>query len=244
MNAWRVLGVALVCLTWATIGAAETLDDPFAELELRYIGPVGNRVSAVAGVPGDPLVVYAGAASGGIFKTEDGGATWKPIFDETPASSVGSLAVAPSDPNVVWAGTGETFIRANISIGDGIYRSTDAGKTWQNMGLGETGRIGRIVIHPTNPDIVFAAALGHAYGPQPERGVYRTLDGGATWEQILFIDENTGAIDIVMDPNNPRILFAAMWEIELSTATRRSGGAWMGVSSFGGRKNIRRTTLK
>jgi photosystem II stability/assembly factor-like uncharacterized protein len=236
MNVWRVLGVALVCLTWATIGAAETLEDPLAELELRYIGPVGNRVSAVAGVPGDPLVVYAGAASGGIFKTEDGGATWRPVFDDTPASSIGSLTVAPSDPNVVWAGTGEVFSRANISIGDGIYRSTDAGRNWQNVGLGQTGRIGRIVIHPSNPDIVFAAALGHAYGPQPERGVYRTLDGGATWEKVLFIDENTGAIDIVMDPNNPRILFAAMWEIELSTATRRSGGPGSGlhVSRDGG----------
>lgn len=234
------LGVAILFLlgsvAFATTTDAEPPDDPLAELELRYIGPVGNRVPAVAGVPGDPTVVYAGAASGGIFKTEDGGATWKPIFDETPASSVGSLAVAPSDPNVVWAGTGETFIRANISIGDGIYRSTDAGRKWQNMGLGKTGRIGRIVIHPNSPDIVFAAALGHVYGPQPDRGVYRTLDGGASWEQVLFVDENTGAIDIVMDPNNPRILFAAMWEIEVSTATRRSGGPGSGlhVSRDGG----------
>ena len=216
---------------------AEAADaDPFAELEYRHIGPVGNRAPAVTGVPGDPNTYYVGAASGGIFKTSDAGATWKPIFDETPASSVGSLAVAPSDHNVVWAGTGETFIRANISIGDGIYRSTDAGRTWQNRGLDKTGRIGRIVIHPEDPDVVFAAALGHAYGRQPERGVYRTRDGGASWDRVLFVDQKTGAIDIVMDPNNPRILFAGMWQIEISTSGRTSGGPGSGlyVSRDGG----------
>jgi len=213
----------------ALVAEEEEVADPFAELEFRHIGPVGNRVPAVTGVPGDPRVYYAGAASGGIFKSADSGATWEPIFDDTPASSIGSLAVAPSDPNVVWAGTGETFIRANISIGDGIYRSVDAGKTWENRGLAETGRIGRIVIHPSDSDVVFAAALGHAYGPQSERGVYRTLDGGATWDQVLFVDENTGAIDIIMDPNNPRILFAAMWQIKVWTAGRESGGPGSGL---------------
>jgi photosystem II stability/assembly factor-like uncharacterized protein len=222
------LGCAALLLAGAA-AATEATDDPFAELEFRYIGPVGNRVTAVVGVPGDSRTYYVGAAAGGIFKSEDAGATWSPIFDDTPASSIGSLAVAPSDPNVVWAGTGETFIRSNISIGDGIYRSTDAGRTWQHRGLEKTGRIGRVVIDPRDPDVVFAAALGHAYGPQPERGVYRTRDGGATWERVLFVDEDTGAIDLVMDPNNPRILFAATWQVRLWTAGRVSGGPGSGL---------------
>ena len=196
----------------------------WAFLPLRHIGPIGNRVIAVAGVSGDPAIYYAGAASGGIWKTTDGGLRWEPVFDGQPVQSVGSLAVAPSDPNVVWAGTGESFIRSHISLGAGIFKSTDAGRTWTKMGLGETGRIGRIAIHPANPDIVYAAAQGHSYGPQPERGVYRTMDGGTTWERVLFVDENTGAIDVVMDPNNPRILFAAMWQLEIHTWGRESGG--------------------
>jgi len=228
----RAVVLFVCCMApWSGAAMAEEVEpvDPFAELEFRHIGPIGNRAPAVTGVAGDPNTFYAGAASGGIFKTSDAGATWEPIFDDTPASSIGSLAVSLSDPNVVWAGTGETFIRANISIGDGIYRSTDAGRSWENMGLGKTGRIGRIVIHPRNPNVVFAAALGHVYGPQPERGVYRTLDGGESWEKVLFVDENTGAIDIVMDPNNPRILFAAMWEIRVWTAGRVSGGPGSGL---------------
>ena len=221
---WAALALVSVLAAGLVSGTARADEDPFAELEFRHIGPVGNRASTVAGVSGDPKTYYAGAASGGIFKSADGGATWEPIFDDTPASSIGSLAVAPSDPNVVWAGTGETFIRSNVSIGDGIYRSTDAGGTWEHRGLGKSGRIGRIVVHPSDTDIVFAAALGHAYGPQQERGVYRTSDGGGSWERVLFVDENTGAIDVVMDPNNPRILFAAMWQLKIWTAGRTSGG--------------------
>jgi photosystem II stability/assembly factor-like uncharacterized protein len=201
----------------------------FAGLRYRHIGPEGNRVSAVAGVPRDPDVYYAGAASGGIWKTTDGGVRWQPIFDAQPVSSIGALAVAPSDPNVVWAGTGEPFIRSNVSVGWGMFRSTDAGKTWTKMGLDHTGRIGRIVIHPTNPDVVYAAALGHGYGPQPDRGVYRTTDGGKTWEKSLFVNDSTGAYDVVMDPNNPRVLFASTWQFEIHTWGRGSGGAGSGV---------------
>ncbi|MEM7584130.1 MAG: sialidase [Acidobacteriota bacterium] len=208
--------------------AARATQDPLAQLlanfEYRHIGPLGNRVIAVTGVAGDPNVYYVGAASGGIFKTVDGGVHWQPIFDDQPVSSVGALAVAPSDPNVVWAGTGETFIRANISIGNGIYRSDDAGQTWRHMGLGATGRIGRILIHPTDPRIVYAAALGHGYGPQQERGVYRTVDGGDTWQRVLFVGEHSGASDLVMDPTNPRILFAGIWEIHITPWSRQSGG--------------------
>jgi len=203
--------------------------DLYKQLRYRHIGPVGNRVSAVAGVPGDPHTYYAGAASGGIWKTHDGGIHWQPIFDDQPVSSIGALAVAPSDSNIVWAGTGEAFIRSHISIGNGIYKSTDAGKTWTQMGLEATGRIARLVIDPRNPDVVFAAALGHAYGPQPERGIYRTVDGGKTWERLLFVDEKTGAADVVMDPRNPRILFAAMWQLEIHTWGRESGGPGSGI---------------
>ncbi len=202
----------------------EKKPDPFAALKYRYIGPVGNRVIAVVGIPGDPSVYYVGAASGGIFKSTDGGANWAPVFDGQPVSSVGSLAVAPSDPNLVWAGTGETFIRSNVSQGNGIYKSTDAGKTWKCVGLENTGRIGRIVIDPRDPDIVFAAAMGHCYGPQQERGVFRTTDGGKSWERVLFVDENTGCSDIAMDPSNPRILFAGMWPMFIRTWGKWSGG--------------------
>jgi len=234
-TAWR-LGIA-ACLSITTpgfvhaspSGSAPIPAELFDELEYRFIGPAGNRVIAVVGVVGDANVYYAGAASGGIFKTTDGGVHWEPIFDQQPAASIGSLAIAASDPNVVWAGTGETFLRANISIGNGIYRSTDAGKSWQHMGLETTGRIGRVIIHPTDPDVVYAAALGHCYGPQPERGVYRTRDGGESWERILFVDERTGASDLVMDPNNPRILFAGTWEIFVNTWSRRSGGPGSGL---------------
>lgn len=198
-------------------------------LRYRYIGPVGNRVTSIAGVPGQPYIYYAGAASGGIFKTIDGGVRWEAIFDGQPVSSIGSLEVAPSDPNIVWAGTGEACIRSHISVGAGIYKSTDAGRTWNLMGLEKTGRIGEIVIDPKNPDVVMACALGHAYGPQQERGVFRTTDGGKTWERVLFTDENCGCSDIVMDPNNPRILFAGMWPLEIHTWGRESGGPGSGL---------------
>src|SRR6516225_9324992 len=168
----------------------------YSQLKYRYIGPVGNRATSVAGIPGNPNVYYVGAASGGIFKSTDGGIHWDPIFDDEPISSIGSLAVAASDPNTVWAGTGESFIRSHISVGNGIYKSLDAGKTWKLMGLEKTGRIANVIIDPHNPDIVLACALGHAYGPQPDRGVFRTTDGGKSWEKVLFVDENTGCSDM------------------------------------------------
>src|SRR5687767_2250423 len=171
-----------------------------SQLRFRYIGPVGNRVSAVAGVPGDPNVYYAGAASGGIWKSTDGGINWQPIFDNFDVSSVGALAVSPSNPNIVWAGTGEPHIRSHITVGNGVYKSTDAGRSWKRMGLEESGRVGKIAIDPGNPNIVFVAAQGHSYGPQRQRGVFRTRDGGESWEHVLFVDENTGAIDVEMDP--------------------------------------------
>jgi photosystem II stability/assembly factor-like uncharacterized protein len=192
----------------------------------RFVGPiVGNRVASVAGVPGDPTTYYAGAASGGVWKSTDGGNRWQPIFDKEPASAIGALAVAPSDPNVVWVGTGEAWaIRDSDVMGNGVYKSTDAGKTWTHMGLDATGRIGRVIVDPKNSDDVFVCALGRTTGPQQERGVYRTLDGGKTWDRVLFADENTGCSGLAMDPNNSRILFAGMWQIEMHTWGEFGGG--------------------
>ena len=199
------------------------------DLRYRYIGPVGNRVASVAGVPGDPNVYYAGAASGGIWKTVDGGSHWAPIFDDQPVQAIGALAVAPSNASVVWAGTGEPWIRSHISIGNGVYKSSDAGRTWTHMGLDSTGRIGRIAIDPANPDVVLVAAQGYSYGPQPQRGIFRTTDGGKTWSKVLFVDENTGGIDVVMRPDDSKTLFAAMWQLEMHTWGRESGGPGSGI---------------
>jgi photosystem II stability/assembly factor-like uncharacterized protein len=209
--------------------AQQITPDIYDTLRYRHIGPPGNRTSAVCGEPGNPLVYYVGAASGGIWKSTDGANTWFPIFDDQPAQSIGAIAIAPSDYNVVWAGTGEPFIRSNISIGNGVYKSTDAGKTWKHMGLEETGRIGRVVIDANDPDTVFVAALGHCYGPQRERGVYRTKDGGKTWEHVLFVGEDTGCFEIAMDPTNSRILFAGMWPLVIHTWGRFSGGPNGGI---------------
>jgi photosystem II stability/assembly factor-like uncharacterized protein len=200
-------------------------------LSFRFLGPVvGNRVASIAGIPGDPTTYYAGAASGGIWKTTDGGIRWLPIADSLPVTAIGSLAVAPSDPAIVWAGTGEAWaIRDSDVIGDGIYKSDDAGKTWKHMGLDETGRIGRIIVHPTNPDIVFACAAGRLTGPQQERGVYRTTDGGQKWDRVLFVDENTGCSGLSIDAKNPRTLVAGTWQVEMHPWAEISGGPGSGV---------------
>lgn len=220
----------------AAIAAPQRGSNPWDALHWRNIGPEGNRFSAAAGIPGDPLTYYVGSASGGVWKTTDGGTNWRPLFDSEIVQSIGSIAVASSDRNVIWVGTGEGKIRSHISIGQGVYKSTDAGETWTYTGLGKTARIPRIVVHPKDPNIVLACALGHAYGPQQERGVFRTTDGGATWERVLFVDENTGCSDLAMDPSNPRVLFAGMWQLEIHTYGRTSGGPGGGlfVSRDGG----------
>ncbi|HEU5450391.1 MAG TPA: hypothetical protein VFU76_00310 [Terriglobales bacterium] len=219
--AWTGL-VLFLCA--AALWAQGVTPETYSQLKFRYIGPVGNRTDAVAGVPGDPNIWYVGAASGGIFKSTDGGIHWEPIFDSQPVSSIGALAVAATDANIVWAGTGESFIRSHISLGNGVYKSTDAGKTWSYMGLEKTGRIARVEIDPHNPDNVVVCALGTAYGPQQERGVYRTTDGGKNWNRTLFVDENTGCSDLGVDPNNFRVQYAGMWQIEIHTYGRVSGG--------------------
>ncbi|HEU4837356.1 MAG TPA: hypothetical protein VFS90_23200 [Pyrinomonadaceae bacterium] len=218
-----------IFLSIISVAAQETRKDVLGALRYRHIGPTGNRLTSVAGIPGQPNIYYVGAASGGIWKTIDGGAHWEPIFDSQPVSSIGALAIAPSDPNIVWAGTGEPWIRSHISVGQGVYKSTDAGKTWTLMGLEKTGRISRVVIDPKNPNIVLVGALGHAYGPQQERGVFRTTDGGKTWERVLFTDENSGCAHLEMDPKDPKTLFAGMWPLEIRTWGRESGGPGSGL---------------
>ena len=210
---------------------AEELDaNHYKNLKFRFIGPDGNRAIAVTGVSSDHNTYYIGAASGGLFRTKNNGISWQSIFDDQDVSSVSALAVSQENPNIVWAGTGETFvIRPAHAIGDGIYKSTDGGDTWSNMGLKKTARIARVVIHPENDNIVYAAALGHTYGPQKERGIYRTNNGGKSWKQVLFVDENTGGIDIAIDLNNPDFLIASMWEIHINTWGLNSGGESGGV---------------
>ena len=212
-----------------TVFSQSLTTEQMEQLAFRHIGPIGNRIISVTGIPDDPMTYYVGAASGGIWKSSDGGLQWKPVFDKQRVHSIGALALAPSEPEVVYAGTGESFIRSNVSIGNGVWRSTDGGTNWQHLGLENTGRISRIVVHPTNPDVAYVAALGHGYTPQQERGIYKTVDGGASWTQVLHVDKDTGASDLVMDPFNPRILFAGMWSLEMRPWTRNSGGPGGGI---------------
>ena len=211
--------------------AAPSLSDQFPGLEFRNIGPFrGGRVTAVAGLPDEPLVYYFGATGGGLWKTADGGATWKPLADKfLKTSSVGAVAIAESDPNVIFAGMGQAPIRGNTSHGDGVYKSTDAGATWTNVGLQDTQQISRVRIHPKDPDTVYVAAQGHVWGPNADRGVYRTVDGGKTWKKVLFVDDKTGASDLMMDPTNPRILYAAFWQVYRQPWSLENGGTGGGL---------------
>jgi len=221
--------------------AADEADQPkgpkeLAGLKYRLVGPAaGGRVSRSAGVPGDPFTYYAATASGGVWKSVDGGVRWKPVFDEQPVSSIGSIAIAPSDPNVIYVGSGEANIRGNVAQGNGIYKSTDAGKSWQHV-FPQAGQIGTMVVHPQNADVAYAAVLGKPFGPNPERGVYRTKDGGKTWEKVLYKDADTGASDVALDPQNPRIVFAGLWQTRRRPWELVSGGPGSGlyVSRDGG----------
>lgn len=205
---------------------------PLAGLQYRHLGPFrGGRSVAVAGVPAQPLVYYFGATGGGVWKTTDGGVNWESVSDGQPfgTGSVGAVEVSQADPNVVYVGMGETSIRGNVSHGDGVYKSLDAGKTWKRIGLEDTRHIGRVRIHPRNPDIVYVAALGHIFGPNEQRGVYRTKDGGKSWERILFKSSKAGAIDLVIDPTNPNNLYAAIWEAKRTPYSLESGGPDSGL---------------
>jgi len=213
------------------LGIAQTLDEHAMKgMEWRQIGPFrGGRVLAVTGVSGEANTYYFGAVAGGVWKTTNGGWTWTPLTDKTGIMSVGAIAVAPSDPNVIYVGTGESCIRGNISFGDGIYKSVDAGKTWTRIGLEDSQHIAKIVVHPKNPDVVYVAAFGHAYGTNETRGVFRSTDGGKTWQRILYKDNKTGAIDLELDPHNAHILYAAMWEANRTPWGMTSGGPGSGL---------------
>jgi len=233
--------IAMAAFVAMAAAAAPTAEaDKESDFKFRFVGPkVGNRIASVAGVAGDPGVYYAGAASGGVWKSTDSGNRWMPVFDKQTAAAIGALAVAPSRPSTVWAGTGEAWvIRDSDVMGNGIYKSTDAGRTWTNMGLPASGRIGRIVVNPSDPDIVFACVLGRATGPQQERGVYRTTDGGQHWVRVLFAGENAGCSGLSMDAHDPHTLIAGMWQVEMHTWGEYSGGPQSGIyiSRDGGTK--------
>lgn len=199
-------------------------DKPYGALEYRLVGPaIGGRVTRVSGVAGDPYTFWLAAAQGGVWKSSDGGHEWKPVFDKEFSNSIGSLAVAPSDANVVYVGGGEANIRGNVMVGWGIWKSTDAGATWKHVWKNK-GQIGTIVVHPKDADVAYAAVLGSPFGPGENRGVYRTRDGGASWKRVLYVDAVTGASDVAMDPSNPRILFAGMWQTRRQPWVMTSGG--------------------
>ena len=222
--------------------AAATTDDadkgenewqgPWRGMQYRLVGPFrGGRVVAVAGVVGQDDVYYFGSTAGGVWKTTDGGLNWKPIFDKTKdaSPSIGAIAVSESDPNVIYVGTGEACIRGNIVGGNGVYKSIDAGKTWKAVGLGDTHAIGRLIVHPKNPDVAFVAALGHPFADNEERGIFRSTDGGKTWEKVLYKDAKSGGIDITFDPSNANILFAALWQARRTPWSMDSGGPGSGL---------------
>ena len=199
-------------------------------MQWRQIGPFrGGRALAIEGVPGEPDTYYFGAVAGGVWKTIDGGANWNPLFDKQPISSIGAIAVAPSDHNVIYAGTGEAAIRGNTTYGTGVFKSIDGGKTWEHVGLKDSRQIGALIVDPRNENVVLVAALGHAFGPNAERGIFRTADGGKTWTKVLSKDENTGGIDVVFDPHNPNIVFASLWQARRQPWFFSSGGPGSGL---------------
>ncbi|HYH86256.1 MAG TPA: hypothetical protein VEX60_12445 [Pyrinomonadaceae bacterium] len=212
-------------------GRGAAARNQFGPLAYRQIGPFrGGRSAAVAGVPSQPFVYYFGATGGGVWKTTDGGVTWEPLGDGTfRTGSVGAVAVSEADPNVVYVGMGEQTLRGNVSHGDGMYKSTDAGKTWKKIGLDDTRHISRVRVHPRNPDLVYVAAIGHCFGPNEQRGVFRSKDGGKTWEKVLYRTPQAGAIDLTFDPTNASILYASLWEVIRRPWTFESGGPGSGL---------------
>lgn len=216
----RRLVILLLLVLAATAANAAVDPSLFGDLHWRLIGPFrGGRVLAVTGVPGEAEHFYFGSVNGGVWETRDAGRTWNPIFDSQPIGSIGAIAVAPSNPKVIYVGSGEADMRSDIAQGDGMYKSTDGGKTWSHIGLTDSQQIARVIVHPANPDLVYVAALGHPYGPNAERGVFRSSDGGKTWEKVLgrgsavkSWDSDTGAIDLAFDPSNPAVIYAALWQ--------------------------------
>src|SRR6202167_2904043 len=204
---FRILPAFLCMLLLPSALFAQQYDTAmYQELHWRSIGPFrGGRTVAISGVPGQPNVFYMAPNNGGVWKTDDFGRTWNPIFDDQPTGSIGALAVAPSNPNTIYVGSGEGLRRPDLSVGDGIYKSTDAGRTWQHLGLRDAQQIASIIVDPKDPNRLFVAAQGHPYGPNPERGIFRSLDGGQSWQKVLYKDENVGGMDLVFDPRNSQV---------------------------------------
>ena len=212
-----MLTLLLLALSVAALGAQQPAPGIapsfYKDLHYRLVGPFrASRTVGGVGIPTQPSVFFAGVNDGGVWKTDDYGRTWTPIFDAAPTGSVGDVGVSWSDPDILYVGTGEGLHRPDLGVGDGIFKSVDGGKTWANAGLHDVQQVGRLIVHPTNPDIVFVAGLGHPYGPNAERGVFRTTDGGRTWQKVLFVNENTGAIQVEFDPTNPDVIYAVLWD--------------------------------
>jgi photosystem II stability/assembly factor-like uncharacterized protein len=231
----KIGSALLIAVTLPGFAAAQdkapASDDPLLTgLRYRLVGPFrGGRSAAVTGVPGKPQLFYFGSTGGGVWRTTDGGSAWENVSDGSFGGSIGAVAVSESDPNVIYVGGGEKTVRGNVSHGDGVWKSTDAGKTWKHVGLADTRHIPRIRIHPKDPETVYAAALGHLYGPNKERGVFKSTDGGKTWKQVLFVNEEVGAVDLILDPNNPRILYASTWRVKRTPYRLESGGPGSGL---------------
>lgn len=226
-------GLVMALVGSTALRAQDVPFDPqlFAALQWRNIGPNrGGRSIAATGSQTRPYEYYFGATGGGVWKTTDGGTTWAPVSDgQLRSSSVGAIAVAPSNPDIVYVGMGEAQLRANVMQGDGVYRSSDAGKTWTHVGLAATQAIARVRVHPRDPNVVYVAALGHPFGPNEERGVFRSNDGGATWRKVLYRDAQTGAVDLAFDPNEPNTLYASLWQAYRKPWLLWSGGAGSGL---------------
>jgi len=220
------------CLFVITLPAtAQVKLDQFKNMQPRNIGPAGmsGRVTAIDALYSNPEIIFVGAASGGVWKTENGGAVWKPLFDEQPLINIGAIKIQQNNPSVIWVGTGEGNPRNSLNLGEGIFKTLDGGKTWKRMGLEKTRNIHRIIIDPTNPNTVYAGAIGNPYGIHGERGVFKTTDGGDTWQRILYTNDTSGCAEIVMDPANPNKLIANMWQHQRKPYSFTSGGSGSGI---------------
>src|ERR1051326_2829147 len=223
----RLFLFSILFLLCTAISWAQVPENTYGELRWRMIGPFrGGRTRAAAGVPSQPNVFYIGVCNGGVWKSTDYGRTWNPIFDDQPTGSVGAIAVAPSDPNIIYVGSGEGLQRPDLSVGDGIYKSEDAGKTWMHLGLRDGQQIPQIVVDPRNANVVLVAVAGHPHGPNAERGIFRSTDGGKTFDKVLYKDENVGGADVIFDPVNPDVAYAGLWEARQGPW---ENGAWNGT---------------
>ena len=221
-------GLAICCVAALASVAGAQSTDLYSEMHWRSIGPSrAGRARAVAGVPSQPNVAYIGFDNGGVWRSTDYGSTWHPLFDTQRTGSIGAIAVAPSDPNVIYVGTGAGIIRPDLAVGNGIYKSTDAGATWTQLGLGDTQMIAMIAVDPRDPNRLFVAVLGHPYGPNEERGVFRSTDGGRSFQKVLYKDQYTSANDVKIDPSNPSVVYATLWQQQQSFI---EGGSFGGAS--------------